>query len=219
MAKEKRSKNLFTLEKILTGHGVGQSREQFAPAQIIYTQGSTSNAMFYVEKGWVKIATVSPNGKEAVVAIRREGDFFGTRCLVAKRMATATALTACSLVRVTTSALVRLLREEPDFAVMFATYLVGQSINDQESLVDHLTNPAEKRLARALLQLAGHVDGADPQPISKPINQGILANIIGTTRSRVNFFMNNFKRQGFIDYDRYGRVHVRDALRQAMLRD
>jgi CRP-like cAMP-binding protein len=155
MAKEKRSKNLFTLEKILTGHGVGQSREQFAPAQIIYTQGGTSNAMFYVEKGRVKIATVSPNGKEAVVAIRREGDFFGTRCLVAKRMATATALTACSLVRVTTSALVRLLREEPDFAVMFATYLVGQSINDQESLVDHLTNPAEKRLARALLQLAG----------------------------------------------------------------
>jgi CRP-like cAMP-binding protein len=102
---------------------------------------------------------------------------------------------------------------------MFATYLVGQSINDQESLVDHLTNPAEKRLARALLQLAGPVDGADPQPISKPINQGILANMIGTTRSRVNFFMNNFKRQGFIDYDRYGRVHVRDTLRQAMLRD
>jgi CRP/FNR family transcriptional regulator, cyclic AMP receptor protein len=219
MAKERRSKNLFAVEKILTGHDAGQSRLQFGPAQIIYSQGSTSNAMFYIEKGWVKIATVSPNGKEAVIAIRREGEFFGTRCLVAKRMATATALTTCSLVRVTTSALIRLLREEPDFAVMFATYLVGQSINDQENLVDHLTNPAEKRLARALLQLAGHVGGAEPRPISTPINQGILANMVGTTRSRVNFFMNNFKRQGFIDYDRYGRVHVRDALRQAMLRD
>jgi CRP-like cAMP-binding protein len=187
--------------------------------QVIYVQDDAADACFYVESGWVKISTLAPNGKEAVIAIRREGEFFGTRCLVAKRTASTTALTACSLVRMTTSALVRLLREEPDFAVMFATYLVGQSINDQESLVDHLTNPAEKRLARALLQLAGHVDGADPQPISKPINQGILANMIGTTRSRVNFFMNNFKRQGFIDYDRYGRVHVRDALRQAMLRD
>jgi CRP/FNR family transcriptional regulator, cyclic AMP receptor protein len=122
----------------------------------------------------------------------------------------------CSVVRVTTSALIRLLREEPDFAVTFATYLVGQSIQDQENLVDHLTNRAEKRLARALLQLAGHVEGADPLPISTPLSQAILANTIGTTRSRVNFFMNNFKRQGFIEYDRDGRVNVRDSLRRAM---
>jgi CRP/FNR family cyclic AMP-dependent transcriptional regulator len=219
MASDQRRKGLFDPTTVLTGHGSGQSRKRYAPLQVIYVQDDAADACFYVESGWVKISTLAPNGKEAVIAIRREGEFFGTRCLVAKRTASTTALTACSLVRMTTSALVRLLREEPDFAVMFATYLVGQSINDQESLVDHLTNPAEKRLARALLQLAGHVDGADPQPISKPINQGILANMIGTTRSRVNFFMNNFKRQGFIDYDRYGRVHVRDALRQAMLRD
>ena len=216
MAKEKRSKNLFAFEKVLTGHGAGQSREQYPALQDIYVQGGYADACFYIEKGWVKIATVSPNGKEAVVAIRHEGEFVGTRCLISKRTATATALTACSVVRVTTSALIRLLREEPNFAVTFATYLVSQSIQDQESLVDHLTNPAEKRLARALLQLAGHVEGADPLPISTPLNQGILASMIGTTRSRVNFFMNNFKRQGFIDFDRYGRVNVRDTLRQAM---
>jgi len=187
MPKEKRSNNVFAFENVLTGYGSGQSSERYTASQVIYLQGDPANSCFYIERGWVKIATVSPNGKEAVVAIRHEGEFFGTRCLVSRRTATATALTACSFVRVTTSALLRLLREEPDFAVKFATYLVGQSIEDQENLVDHLTNPAEKRLARVLLRLASQLGGVDPRPISTPINQGILANMIGTTRSRVNF--------------------------------
>jgi CRP/FNR family cyclic AMP-dependent transcriptional regulator len=219
MAKDKRRRNTFDPKALLTGRGVGQSREHFAAGQTVYLQGGPTDAMFFVESGYVKIASVSPNGKEAVVAIRGQGEFFGTRCLVGKRMATATALTVCSLIRVTTSALIRLLREGPDFAVMFATYLVGQSIQDQESLVDHLTNPAEKRLARALLQLAGRGDEADPQPISAPINQAVLANMVGTTRSRVSYFMNNFKRRGLIDYDRQGRVSVRNSLRKTMLDD
>jgi CRP-like cAMP-binding protein/DNA-binding CsgD family transcriptional regulator len=218
MASDQRRKGLFDPTTVLTGHGSGQSRKRYAPLQVIYVQDDAADACFYVESGWVKISTVAPNGKEAVIAIRREGEFFGTRCLVAKRTASTTALTACSLVRTTRSALIRLLRDEPDFAVMFATYLVGQSIDDQENLVDHLTNPAEKRLARALLQLAGHVEGADPRPISTPINQGILANMIGTTRSRVNFFMNRFKRQGFIEYSRDGQLRVRGTLRRFLLK-
>lgn len=160
---------------------------------------------------------MSESGKEAVVAIRGPGEFFGTRCLVDRRTGMAAALTACSLIRVTTSALIRLLREEPNFAVMFATYLVKQSIRDQENLVDHLTNPAEKRLARTLLQLANYVDSGDPRSISTPINQGMLANMIGTTRPRVSFFMNKFRRQGLIEYTRDGGLTVRDGLRRYLL--
>jgi CRP/FNR family transcriptional regulator, cyclic AMP receptor protein len=162
---------------------------------------------------------VTPSGKEAVIAIRGPGELFGTRCLVARRTGTTSTLTACSLIRVTKPALIRLLREEPGFAVMFATYLVGQSIQDQENLVDNLTNPAEKRLARALLQLADSTGGPGPHPISTPINQAVLANMVGTTRSRVNFFMNKFKRQNLIEYDRHGRLSVHGSLRRAVLEE
>lgn len=119
----------------------------------------------------------------------------------------------------TTSALTRMLREEPDFTVIFATYLVHQSIRDQESLIDRLINPAEKRLARTLLQLAKVTDADDPQTIPTPINQAVLANMIGTTRPRVSFFMNRFKRQGFIEYGRDGRIKVHNSLRSAMADD
>jgi CRP/FNR family transcriptional regulator, cyclic AMP receptor protein len=217
MAKDKRRKSAFDPATLLTGRGAGQSRVSFVPDQVVYPQGSHADAMFYVESGRVKISVVSPTGKEAVVGIRREGEFFGARCLIDRRTGTATALTACSLIRVTKSALTRLLREAPDFAVMFATFLVQQSINDQESIVDHLTNPAEKRLARTLLQLATIAEGEGPHPISTPISQAVLASMIGTTRSRVSFFMNKFKRQGFLTYDRHGQVSVRNALRSALL--
>jgi CRP/FNR family transcriptional regulator, cyclic AMP receptor protein len=219
LVKEKRRKEAVELGKVLTGRGAGQSFVSFAPDQVIYAQGDPADAMFYVQSGRVKISVVTPSGKEAVIAIRGPGEFFGSRCLVARRTGTLTALTACSLIRVTKAALIRLLREEPDFAVMFATYLVGQSIQDQENLVDHLTNPAEKRLARALLELAKDPDGEGSHPISTPINQAVLANMVGTTRSRINFFMNKFKRQGLIEYDRQGRVSVRNSLRRAILEE
>jgi CRP/FNR family transcriptional regulator, cyclic AMP receptor protein len=213
-AKGKQRRDPFDLEKTLSGHGVGQSRLRFAAGQLIYTQGGQGEAAFYIKSGWVKISSVSPNGKEAVVAIRGAGEYFGTRCLVTQRMGTAAALSACDLVRVTTAALTRLLRENPDFAVIFATYLVRQSIKDQETLVHYLTNPAEKRLARVLLQLADNVEGSDAQPVRTPINQAMLANMIGTTRPRVSFFMNKFKRQGFVEYDREGHLSVRGGLRK-----
>jgi CRP-like cAMP-binding protein len=219
MAKEKRAKDASAVEKVLTGHGTGQSRERYASFHNIYAQGDAADACFYIESGRVNISSVSPDGKEAVVAIRREGEFFGTRCLVGQRMGSAMALTDCSVIRVTTSALTQLLREEPDFAVAFAIHLVRQSIGDQENLVDHLTNPAEKRLARVLLQLAQDRSGDGSHAIPASLSQILLANMVGTTRSRINYFMNNFKRQGFIDYDRQGRVKVRDALRKAMSQD
>ena len=218
MAKDKRQQTDFDPESLLTGHGAGQSRVRLAPAQVIYGEADPGDAVFYVESGWVKISAVTPNGKEAVIGIRRPGEFFGSRCLIGRRAGTAVALTACSLIRLTTAGLIRMLREEPDFAVMFAIHLVRQSISDQSNLVDHLTNPAEKRLARALLRLADGVDGSDdPRPISVPLHQAVLANLIGTTRPRVSFFMNKFKRRGFIEYDREGHLIVRAGLRRFLL--
>lgn len=217
MSKDKRKKPTFDLASLLTGRGAGQSRLSFPPDQVIYPQGSHADAMFYVESGRVKVSVVSPSGKEAVVGIRGEGQFFGARCLIDRRTGTATALTACTLIRVTKAALTRLLREQSDFAVMFTTYLVRQSLNDQESIVDHLTNPAEKRLVRTLLQLANALDDDGPHTISTPINQAVLANMIGTTRSRISFFMNKFKRQGLIIYHRNGQISVLPALRGALL--
>jgi CRP/FNR family transcriptional regulator, cyclic AMP receptor protein len=211
MTKDRRTKDEFDLRKVLTGRGPGQSRLKLAPEHVIYAQGDAADALFYVESGWVKMSAVVPSGKEPVIAIRRGDEFFGVRSMVAaRRQATATALTDCSLVRVTRSALNRLLREQPDFAVTFAAYLVRRSIFDQESLIDHLTSSAEKRLARTLLQLASEV-GVDDAPFipARRVNQALLANMIGTTRSRVSVFLSKFKRQGLITYDRHGHMSVR----------
>ena len=218
-AKEKQRRDTFGPRKVLTGRGAGQSRLRLAPEQIIYEQGDAAEALFYVGSGQVKITVVSPDGKEAVIAIRGEGEFFGEGCLISqhRRIATAMTLTDCSVLRITKAAMARMLRDEPNFAEAFITYLVRRHIRNQENLIDNLTNSAEKRLARVLLQLA--VGGDDPQPISTRINQAVLANMIGTTRSRVNFFMNKFKRQGLIEYRRDGYVSVRKALLMALLEE
>lgn len=208
----------FDFRTTLTGREDGESVLSFPSGHLIYSQGDPADAAFYVESGHVKIAAASPSGKEAVVAIRRPGEFFGTRCLVRKRVGFASALTACSLIRLSLPALVRLLRSNPDFAVAFATHLVDQSVRDQSSIVDYLTNSAEKRLAGILLQLADCAEDAEgPSPISTPVNQSFLANMVGTTRSRVSYFMNDFRRRGLIEYDRQGRIRVHHSLRKAVL--
>ena len=209
MTKDRRTKDEFDLRKVLTGRGPGQSRLKLAPEHVIYAQGDAADALFYVESGWVKMSAVVPSGKEPVIALGRGDEFLGVRSMVAaRRQATATALTDCSLVRVTRSALNRLLREQADFAVTFAAYLVRRSIFDQENLIDHLTNSAG--LARTLLQLASEV-GVDDAPFipARRVNQALLANMIGTTRSRVSVFLSKFKRQGLITYDRHGHMSVR----------
>ena len=168
--------------------------------------------MFYIETGRVKLSIVSPNGKEAVLSLRGDGDFFGVRSLVRvhRRVTTATALTDCTIVRMTTSAMTRLLRDEPDFVELYTSYLMLQHARDQENLADLLTNSAEKRLARILLQLADFGPEGDPKPIPIRISQETLAEMVGTTRSRVNYFLNKFRRLGFIEYK--GNLVVHRAL-------
>jgi CRP-like cAMP-binding protein len=213
MTRSRRAADEFDLRKVLTGRGHGQSRLRLAPEHVIYAQGDAADSLFYVESGWVKMSAVVPSGKEPVIALRRPDELFGARSMVApRRQATATALTDCSLIRVTKPALNRLLREQSDFAVTFAAYLVRRSIYDQESLIDHLTNSAEKRLARTLLQLASEIGGDNTLFIAAGrINQALLANMIGTTRSRVSVFLNKFKREGLITYDRHGHLSVRKS--------
>ena len=218
MAKKETVREKFDFRMALTDRESGQSLS-FPSGKLIYSQGDVADAAFYIESGHVKIAVVTASGKEAVVGIRGRGEFFGTRCLIGKRMGSASALTACSLVRLTNTALIRLLREEPDFALAFATYLIDQSVRDQASLVDNLTNSAEKRLAQLLVRLADGADGEKAGAISTPLNQSFLASMIGTTRSRISFFMNDFRRRGLIDYDRHGRVRVHNALRKLILND
>ncbi|MGD0024208.1 MAG: Crp/Fnr family transcriptional regulator [Xanthobacteraceae bacterium] len=219
MAKDKRTNDTLDPKRVLSGRGAGQSRLRLAPGQVIFAQGDFADALNYIESGLVKLAVVSPSGKEAVIALRGDGEFFGTWCLIKehRRAATSTALTDCSLVRITAAAVIRMLREEPGFAEMFVTSLVSQHLRAQETLVDQLINSAEKRLARVLLQLANFGRAGNPGSIPTRINQAVLANTIGTTRPRVSFFMNKFRRQGFIEYDRHGYVTVRNSLRNVFL--
>jgi CRP/FNR family transcriptional regulator, cyclic AMP receptor protein len=163
MAKEKRRNIQSDPRRILNGQNPGQVRKTFAPGQAVYAQGDCADAVFFVESGWVKMSVVAPSGKEAVIALRGPCEFFGSRSLTGQpRPASIITLTACSLVRITTPALMRLVREMPGFAEMFTVYLVRQSIHDQETLVDLLTSSAEQRLARTLLRLADAGRGDDP---------------------------------------------------------
>ncbi len=218
MAKDKRRKKAFDPGSLLTGNGPGQERSRFAPGDAVYEQGDPGDSVVFVESGWIKMAILAGSGREAVIALRGPGEFVGARCLLGvPRASTATALTDCSVVRLTTSALVSLLRGVPDFAEMFATYLVRQGMHDQENVVDHLTHSAEQRLVRTLLRLANGAQGDSSIPTR--ISQALFAKMVGTTRSRVSFFMNRFKRQGFIEYGRDGRVRVHNSLRNAMAKD
>ncbi len=193
-------------------------RSWFEPGDSLYEQGDPGDAVFFVESGWVKMTSVSGDGREAVLALRGPAEFVGCRCLLGlPRASTAMALTDCTAVRVTKPVLTTLLRSIPDFAEMFATYLVRQNIHDQENVVDHLTHSAEERLARMLLRLANGSNGDSAIPTK--ISQALFAKMVGTTRSRVSFFMNRFKRQGFIEYGRDGRVRVHTSLRNAMGQD
>ena len=208
MAKPRRRRNVFDPRVVLTGRG-------HPAGQVIYSQGDPPDAAFFVESGSIKVSTVVRNGREAVLALPGPGDFFGVRCLLgAPRTATATALTDSSLVRITAAALFRMVREVPDFAEMFAMFLVQRCADDQERLISH---HAEQRLAYTLLRLAS--SSREDRALPIPISQSLFAKMIGTTRSRVSFFMNRFKRKGFIEYGRDGRIRVHQSLRSAVVED
>jgi len=175
--------------------------------------------VFYIQGGTVKLTVLSEQGKEAVIAILEPGSFFGEACLAGQhvRVETATALEASSVVRITKEAMLHVLHEEPAFAELFMTYLLTHSIRVQADLVDQLFNSSEKRLARVLLLLAHFGKEGKPEPVIAKVSQETLAEMIGTTRSRVSFFMNKFRKLGFIDYN--GGMHVHSSLLNVVLHD
>jgi len=199
----------------LTGRSTGQTRLRAAAQLVVCRQDAHDDTLFYIEEGWVKVSIASPAGREAVLAIRGPGALFGTRSLAGRhrRRSSVTTLSECSLVRVTHAAAIHLLRTEPDFAEMLMIHLLRQTQRVQESLEDQLIYPSERRLARTLLRLARNGSDAQPAEISLRISQDDLASMIGTTRSRVSYFMNKFRRLGFIAYGRQGFVTVHGSLR------
>jgi CRP-like cAMP-binding protein len=199
--------------------GEGRTTAEYDKNQVVFAQGDPANAIFYLQKGRVKLTVVSSSGKEAVVAILGAGDFFGEGCLTRQpqRVATASAMDVCSIMRIEKTRIVRLLYEEPAFSEIFVAHLLSRSIRVEEDLVDQLFNSSEKRLARVLLLLANFGKEGPPEPVIAKISQETLAEIVGTTRSRVSFFMNKFRKLGFIDYK--DRLEVHSSLLSVVLND
>jgi len=216
----RKQKAEFNPQTFLTKVGNGKTSMTSPKKQILYSQGDAAEAVFYLQAGKVKLTVVSQQGKEAVIAILEPGTFLGESCLVAGqtvRTATATALEDSRVVRIDKDAMIRVLHDEPTFAELFMSYLLAQTIRIQEDLVDQLFNSSEKRLARILLLLAHFGKEGKPEPVIAKISQETLAEMIGTTRSRVSFFMNKFRKLGFIDYN--GGLYVHSSLLNVVLHD
>jgi CRP/FNR family cyclic AMP-dependent transcriptional regulator len=192
----------FDSEAFLAAFGGGRAVQHCRKHRVIFAQGDPANAVFYVLHGTVKLTTLSPRGKEAVIAILNDGLFFGEGCLGGQpvRNASAVAMTECSLVKLRKSVMVRVLREEPQFSEIFIAHLLRRSIRIEEDLIDHLFNSSEKRLARILLLLAKFGQGPGADDVIANFTQEMLAEMIGTTRSRVSYFLNKFRKLGLIEY-------------------
>jgi CRP/FNR family cyclic AMP-dependent transcriptional regulator len=205
--------------KVLATLGPGKSRITLHTREVVFSQGDPADAVFYIDEGKIELKVVSPHGKEAVLAILGVGEFVGEGSLAGQplRMATATAATDCSLMRIEKSAMIELLRNESAFSTLFVSYLVTRNIRIEENLVDQLFNSSEKRLARLLLLLANVGREGKPEPVIPRVSQETLAEMIGTTRSRVSFFMNKFRRLGFIEYN--GGLSVNRSLLTVVLHD
>jgi len=209
----------FNPQTFLSKLGSGKTSLTSPKKQALYSQGDAADAVFYIQAGKVKLTVVSRQGKEAVIAILEQGSFFGESCLAGQtvRAATATALEDSSIVRIDKDAMFHVLHKEPTFAELFMSYLLAHSIRIQEDLVDQLFNSSEKRLARILLLLAHFGKEGKPEPVMAKVSQEMLAEMIGTTRSRVSFFMNKFRKLGFIHYN--GGLHVHSSLLNIVLHD
>jgi CRP/FNR family transcriptional regulator, cyclic AMP receptor protein len=214
-----KAKPVFNPKSFLTKVGKGKTHTDHPKNQKIFSQGDAAEAIFYIQKGKVKITVVSKQGKEAVIALLGEGDFFGEGCLAGQplRMSTVRTMSECSIVRIDKGDAVRVLHDEPAFSELFLRYLLTRNIRIEEDLVDHLFNSSEKRLARVLLLLANFGKEGKPETVIPKISQETLAEIVGTTRSRVSFFMNKFRKLGFIAYN--GRLEVHSSLLNVVLHD
>ena len=212
-------KSTFNAKAFLTRVGDGRSISAYRAGQVVFSQGEPADAVFHIQKGKVKVTVVSEQGKEAVVALHGNGDFFGESCLNGHplRVATVVAVTESVIMRIEKAAIVRVLRDEPKFSEMFMAYLLSRNSRVEEDLVDQLFNSSEKRLARVLLLMANFGKESKPEPVIAKISQETLAEIVGTTRSRVSMFMNKFRKLGFIDYN--GVLEVHNSLLNVVLHD
>ena len=209
----------FDPREFLAKVGEGKAILEFRKDQVVFAQGDAADTVFYIQKGQVKVVVISEQGKEAVVGIFGPGQFFGEGCLNGHsvRIATTTAMEDCLLTAITKAAMLAVLHDQPKFSEMFMAYLLTRNSRIEEDLIDQLFNSSEKRLARLLLLLANFGKEGSPQPIIPNISQETLAEMIGTTRSRVSFFMNKFRKLGFISYN--GKIEVNSSLLNAVLYD
>ena len=210
---------LLNLQTFLSQIGSGKTNLTSPKQRILFSQGEEAEAVFYIQAGKVKLSVVSQQGKEAVIAMLEPGAFFGEGCLAGQQvyMATATAEEDSTLIRIDKQTMIRVLHDNPDFSALFMEYLLTRNIRIQEDLVDQLFNSSEKRLARLLLLMAHFGKEGKPEAVIAKISQETLAEMIGTTRSRVSFFLNKFRKLGFIDYN--GGLHVHSSLLNVVLHD
>jgi CRP-like cAMP-binding protein len=210
----------FDIAAFLTKAGLGRRIVQLTPRQTFFSQGDPADSVFYLQQGRARVTVVSEIGKEATIALVPEGEFVGEGALAAipgLRLSTATALTACSALKISREEMIRAMHEEPDFADMFMKFLLARSMRIQADLIDQLFNSSEKRLARILLLMAEFGQSGEPQTLLPKISQETLAEMVGTTRSRVSFFMNRFRDLGLIDYK--DRIRVHKSLLNVILHD
>jgi CRP-like cAMP-binding protein len=209
----------FDPNAFLAQVGEGKTIHEFHKDEIVFAQGDAANTVFYIQKGRVKVVVISEQGKEAVVGIMGPGQFFGEGCMNGHslRIATTTAMEQCLITAITKAAMLAALHDQPKFSELFMTYLLTRNSRIEADLIDQLFNSSEKRLARLLLLLANFGKEGSPQPIIPNISQETLAEMIGTTRSRVSFFMNKFRKLGFISYN--GKIEVNSSLLNAVLYD
>jgi CRP-like cAMP-binding protein len=215
----RKAKLPFDPKEFLLKVNGGRAVSDYRKDQTVFRQGEPANAVFYIESGKAKKTVVSEQGKEAVVALLNAGDFFGEGCLAGEmlRLSTVTALTKCTIARISKADITRVIHEEPAFAELFIAHLLARNSRVEEDLVDQLFNSSEKRLARTLLLLANFGKDGRPEPIIAKVSQETLAEMIGTTRSRVSFFMNKFRKLGLIDYN--GHIEIHSSLLNVVLRD
>jgi len=213
------AKNTFNAQEFLDSAGVARKVVEFKKKETIFSQGDPAKNVLYIQKGGVRLSVVNETGKEAVVAVLGPGDFFGEGCLAGQsiRIGTATAVTPTTLLLIEKKEMIRVLHTEHSFSDRFIAYMLSRNIRVEEDLVDQLFNSSEKRLARTLLLLARYGKEDKPQKVLPKISQEMLAEMVGTTRSRVNFFMNKFRKLGFIKYN--GGLHINTSLLSVVLHD
>jgi CRP-like cAMP-binding protein len=210
----------FRPEAFLSQTGLGRTIANVKKKERIFSQGDTADAVFFIQKGRVRVSVVSGQGKEATISLLGPGNFMGEACIAGvrgPRLSSATAITPCTILRIERTEMMRVIHEEHGFSDVFVAYLLARNASIQEDLVDQLFNSTEKRLARALLLLANFGKEGKPEPVIPKISQEILAEMVGATRSRVSFFMNRFRELGFIEYN--GSMRVHSSLLNVVLHD